>query len=67
MDYTNLAPHQDVNENGLIFEVDSLYAYFQRVNDTRKAKGKQYPLVQLLFLMMLSKLGGEDKPSGMAD
>jgi len=67
MNYINLAPHQDVNENGLIFDVDSLYAYLQRVNDTRKAKGKQYPLVQLLFLMMLSKLGGEDKPSGMAD
>lgn len=67
MDYNNLAPDQDVDENGLIFEVDSLYAYFQRVSDTRKAKGKQYSLVQLLFLMMLAKLGGEDKPSGMAD
>jgi len=67
MDYINLAPNQDVNENGLIFDIDSLYAYFQRVSDTRKAKGKQYPLVLLLFLMMLAKLGGEDKPSGMAD
>ncbi|RPI71522.1 MAG: ISAs1 family transposase, partial [Geobacteraceae bacterium] len=67
MDYINLAPQQDINENGLIFDIDSLYAYFQRVSDTRKAKGKQYSLVQLLFLMMLAKLGGEDKPSGMAD
>lgn len=67
MDYINLAPHQEVNQNGLIFEVDSLYAYFQRVSDNRKAKGKQYSLALLLFLMMLAKLGGEDKPSGMAD
>jgi predicted transposase YbfD/YdcC len=67
MDYINLAPDQDVNENGLIFDIDSLYAYFQRVSDTRKAKGKQYPLVLLLLLMMLAKLGGEDKPSGIAD
>lgn len=67
MDYINLAPHQDINENGLIFEIDSLYAYFQRVGDTRKSKGKRYSLVLLLFLMMLAKLGGEDKPSGMAD
>lgn len=67
MDYNNLAPDQEVNENGLIFEIDSLYAYFQRVRDTRRAKGKQYPLVLLLFLMMLAKLGGEDKLSGMAD
>lgn len=67
MDYTNLGPHQDVNENGLIFEVGSLYAYFQRVKDTRKLKGKLYPLTQLLLLMMMAKLGGEDKPSGIAD
>lgn len=67
MDYTNLRPNQDVDENGLVFEVDSLYAYFQRVNDTRKPKGKLYPLPLLLILMMLAKLGGEDKPSGIAD
>lgn len=67
MDYTNLAPDQDVNENGLIFEMDSLYAYFQRVSDSRKAKGKLYSLALLLVLMMLAKLGGEDKPSGIAD
>lgn len=67
MDYITLAPTQDVNENGLIFDVDSLYAYFERVSDTRKAKGKQYPLALLLLLMMLAKLGGEDRPSRMAD
>jgi hypothetical protein len=39
------------------------------VSESHKATGKEYiySLVQLLFLMMLSKLGGEDKPSGMAD
>lgn len=67
MDYNTLAPTQDVNENGLVYDLDSLYAYFERVSDTRKAKGKQYPLALLLLLMMLAKLGGEDKPSGMAD
>lgn len=67
MDYITLAPTQDVNENGLVYDIDSLYAYFERVSDSRKAKGKQYPLALLLLLMMLTKLGGEDKPSGMAD
>lgn len=38
-----------------------------RVKDTRKAKGKRYPLMSLLILMMLAKLGGEDKPSGIAE
>lgn len=67
MDYTNLQPNEDVDENGLVFEIGSLYAYFQVVTDTRKPKGKLYPLPLLLLLMMLAKLGGEDKPSGIAD
>ena len=67
MDYTNLGPNQDVSESGLVFDLQSLYAYLLRVTDTRKAKGKVYPLVLLLVLMLLAKLGGEDKPSGIAD
>ena len=45
----------------------SLYTYFQRISDTRNAKGKRLPAGSLLVLMMLAKLSGEDKPSGMAD
>jgi predicted transposase YbfD/YdcC len=67
MDYTNLAPNQDISETGMIFEIGSLYTYFQRVTDTRKPKGKLYALAHLLVLMMLAKLAGEDRPSGMAD
>jgi len=67
MDYINLAPNQEVNENGLVYEFGSLYTYFERVSDTRDPKGKLYPLVLLLVLMTLAKMGGEDKPSGIAD
>jgi predicted transposase YbfD/YdcC len=67
MDYNNLRPNQDINENGLIFDIGCLYGYFQKVKDTRKAQGKQYPLATLLLLMTLAKLGGEDNPSGIAD
>lgn len=67
MDYTNLGPNRDVSETGLIFEIGSLYTYFQRVTDTRKAKGKLYTLAHLLVLMILAKLAGEDRPSGIAD
>ena len=67
MDYTNLGPRQDVTENGLIFELGSLYTYFKRVTDKRKARGKQYSLSLLLVLMMLAKLAGEDKPNGIAE
>lgn len=67
MDYNNLTAEQDVTEAGLIYEIGSLMAYFERVIDTRKAKGKIYELGVLLVLMMLAKLSGEDKPSGIAE
>jgi predicted transposase YbfD/YdcC len=67
MDYINLQPNQEIDENGLVFDIGSLYMYFQQAKDMRKAKGKQYPLAMLLLLMTLAKLGGEDNPSGIAD
>lgn len=67
MNYNQIASNQDITETGLIFEIGSLLAYFRRVNDLRKAKGKLYALEVLLVLMLLAKLSGEDKPSGMAD
>lgn len=67
MDYINQSAHEDVTETGLIFEIHSLLAYFRQVRDLRHAKGKQYALELLLVLMLLAKLSGEDKPSGIAD
>lgn len=67
MDYTNLTRNQEVDENGLVFDLGSLYAHLQKISDNRKAKGKVYSLSLLLLLMLLAKLGGEDKPSGMAE
>ena len=67
MDYINLTPNKDVDENGLIFELGSLYHDLHQVSDTHKPKGKLYSLPLLWVLMILVKLGGEDKPSGIAD
>lgn len=64
MDYNQW---QEQNENGLVFDLGSLYDYLGRVKDMRKAKGKRYTLISLLVLMLLAKLGGEDKPSGIAE
>jgi len=67
MDYTQLSPTQEVDGNGLVFEMGSLYEFFMRVQDVRSAKGKRYRLATLLVLMLLAKMGGEDKPSGITD
>jgi predicted transposase YbfD/YdcC len=67
MDYTELRPDQEVHENGLIYDLKSLFAFFQRVTDPRHARGKRYPLVVLLVLILLAKLAGEQTPTGMAE
>jgi predicted transposase YbfD/YdcC len=67
MDYTNLSPYQEVDENGLVFDLGSLYDFLKKVSDPRKDHGKRYSLASLLVLMLLAKLGGEDKPSGITD
>ena len=63
----NYNHEQEQNENGLVYDIESLYDYLSKVKDPRKAKGKRYTLISLLILMLLAKLAGEDKPSGMAE
>jgi predicted transposase YbfD/YdcC len=67
MDYTQLSPDEEIDKNGLVFDIGSLYEFFMRVPDVRGDNGKRYRLVTLLVLMVLAKLGGEDKPSGITD
>jgi predicted transposase YbfD/YdcC len=63
MDYSK----QRENEHGLVFDIGSLYEYLLQIEDTRQAKGKRYRLIELLVVMLLAKLSGEDKPSGIAE
>jgi predicted transposase YbfD/YdcC len=67
MDYIELEPQQEVYLTGLIYDLNSLFAFFTRVSDPRHARGKQYPLALLLVLILLAKLCGENTPTGIAD
>lgn len=67
MDYNSQVPQRTTDENGLIFTTDSLYEFLRKITDTRQAKGKRYPLASLLLVIILAKLCGEDKPSGICD
>jgi predicted transposase YbfD/YdcC len=67
MDYNSQAPKYTADENGLIFTTNSLYEYLRKITDNRQARGKRYSLATLLLVMILAKLCGEDKPSGICD
>jgi predicted transposase YbfD/YdcC len=67
VEYSTIEPWQAVDENGVVYDLDSLMAYFQELMDPRKARGKRYQLVTLLVLVFLAKLSGVDGPSAIAD
>lgn len=52
---------------GLVFDVGSLYAYFQTLSDKRKRRGVRYSLGLILVIIMLAKTCGENHPSGIAE
>lgn len=68
MDFiSNLANEESGGENGIVIELDSLYAHFEQIEDRRKPKGVRYQLVTILVLILLAKMGGEDNPTAIAE
>jgi hypothetical protein len=41
MDYINVPLEQEINANGLIYDLGSLYDYLSRLVDPRDARGKR--------------------------
>jgi predicted transposase YbfD/YdcC len=67
VEYSTIEPWQVIDENGVVYDLGSLIAYFYELLDPRKARGKRYQLVTLLVLVFLAKLSGMDGPSAIAD
>jgi len=67
MEYSTLEPWQEYDENGVVYELGSLFERFQRLTDPRKARGKRYSLVTLLVIILLAKLCGQNTPVEIAD
>jgi predicted transposase YbfD/YdcC len=51
----------------VVFEMGGLWERLARLRDGRRPRGKRYPLPLVLLLVVLAKLAGEDRPSGIAD
>jgi predicted transposase YbfD/YdcC len=58
---------ESITSKGHLFDLGSLYAEFCQLHDPRKARGKRYRLETILSLLVLAKICGEDKPSGIAE
>ena len=67
MQYNSLTFDVNLNPDGLVIDLDSLYATLATLKDTRHARGLRYSLVNLLICMVLAKLAGEDYLAGMAE
>ena len=67
MDYSIAANELPQDADGLVFDVHSLYAHLLQIADRRKQRGCRYTLALILLLIVLAKLGGEDKPKGIAE
>jgi predicted transposase YbfD/YdcC len=48
-------------------DLGGLWARLALLRDARHARGKRYALAVVLLLVVLAKLAGEDRPSGIAD
>jgi predicted transposase YbfD/YdcC len=53
-----------VSQDAVAIDAASLYKAFEQVKDTRKKKGKRYPLALLLTLILLGKMAGQTTIAG---
>jgi predicted transposase YbfD/YdcC len=61
-------PTFDVNLNpdGFLVDLDSLYEVLSRLHDSRHARGVRYALVTVLMFVLLAKLAGQDRVYGIS-
>jgi len=63
---TTLSASLHLPNEGLLFDLDALYACLQTIPDHRDRRGVRYPLASLLMIGVLAKLAGQDSSRGMA-
>ena len=51
----------------MLYEVGSVYGRMLKLSDIRKARGKLYRLEEMLMIIVMAKLCGEDRSSGIAE
>jgi predicted transposase YbfD/YdcC len=67
MEYTTPTFDVNLNPEGFVIDLDSLYVALARLQDRRHARGVRYAMVTILVYIVLAKLAGEDEIAGIAD
>jgi hypothetical protein len=66
MDSITLAPESELPASLEEVDAHSVYAAFERITDGRSKRGIRYPVALILTLIVLAKLTGEPKLSGVS-
>ncbi len=64
--YTPLAFEINLQPDGFVFDVGSLFEAFAALHDQRDARGVRYAVTTILCFVVLAKLAGENHPRGIA-
>lgn len=67
MHYSASRVKQDYGATGILYDLGSVYEGLSKITDKRKARGKIYRLETILMIIVLAKLSGEDKLTGIAE
>jgi hypothetical protein len=67
MHYSASRVRQDYGATGVLYDLGSVYEGLSKITDKRKARGKIYRLETIMLIIVLAKMCGEDKPSGIAE
>ena len=67
MHYSARRVKQDYGATGVLYDLGSVYEGISKITDKRKARGKLYRIETIMMIIVLAKMSGEDKPSGIAE
>ena len=67
MNYSTFVESLASDQDGVIFDVGSVYSRLRDLPDPRARRGRRYELAVLLLAVVLAKLAGQDKPDGIAE
>lgn len=67
MDLSTFDEVAQFSQGSLAIDPSSFYREFEKVKDGRGEKGKRFPLPFVLTLIMLGKMAGQTKMSGIID